>query len=151
MKTIKGDLVSATVDGDVDVMLHVCNCQGVMGSGIAKQVKKYIPATFNRYKEHHALWCLELGDVILEEGVANLMAQKFYGRDRRHLNYGALSQCLATLAEELVYLQGELDKPTITVGVPFKMGSGLAGGSWEVVSELVEYYLGHHNLVCYQL
>lgn len=36
IKYIKGSLL----DTDAKIIVHGCNCQGVMGSGVAKQLKK---------------------------------------------------------------------------------------------------------------
>lgn len=35
----KGDVLEALRKGEVDIVIHQTNCQGVMGSGIAKQIK----------------------------------------------------------------------------------------------------------------
>lgn len=40
IKHIKGDIFQS----GADVILHQVNCQGVMGSGVAKQVREKYPA-----------------------------------------------------------------------------------------------------------
>ena len=35
---LQGDAVKALKNGEVDILIHCCNAQGVMGSGIAKQI-----------------------------------------------------------------------------------------------------------------
>ena len=42
IKHIKGDIFKS----NADAILHQVNCQGVMGSGIAKQVKENFPVVF---------------------------------------------------------------------------------------------------------
>ena len=44
---ITGDLF----DTKANVILHQVNCQGVMGSGIAAEVKRRFPKAYNSYKE----------------------------------------------------------------------------------------------------
>jgi O-acetyl-ADP-ribose deacetylase (regulator of RNase III) len=41
--TIKGDIVAAAVRGDLEVLVHGCNCQGCMGAGLAKKVARTWP------------------------------------------------------------------------------------------------------------
>jgi O-acetyl-ADP-ribose deacetylase (regulator of RNase III) len=43
MKTVVGDLIQLALNGEFDVIIHGCNCQCVMGKGIALSVKKYSP------------------------------------------------------------------------------------------------------------
>lgn len=114
MKIIDGNIF----DSNADAILHQVNCQGVMGSGVAKQVKERYPVVFQWYKR----WCDEyreiaktrtkhplLGkiqivykeDVPYEElkdkqAVVNLYAQDKFGYDGNcYTDYDALKQCLS--------------------------------------------------------
>lgn len=137
---IKGDLVEALVDNQIDYLLHVTNCQGVMGAGLAKQIKSTFPDAFNVYINE-----LRLGKISIQSGVINMNAQLNYGTKTRQINYGALGECLARVKHYL----SKQDNPT--VGVPYLMGCGLAGGDWMIVLEMVEYYLADYNVVVYTL
>ena len=44
----KGNLL----DAQTDVIAHQVNCQGVMGSGVAKQIKEKWPDVFKQYDYH---------------------------------------------------------------------------------------------------
>lgn len=46
LKHIKGDIF----ESGAQVILHQVNCQGVMGSGVAKQVREKYPIVFEYYK-----------------------------------------------------------------------------------------------------
>ena len=46
VKEIKGDLLSS----DVKIRCHQVNCRGVMGAGLALQVKQKYPEAFEQYK-----------------------------------------------------------------------------------------------------
>lgn len=144
MDIIKGNLVSAVLNGEVDMMMHVCNCQGVMGSGIAKEVKERIPEAYKVYTNYP----INLGGYSRSRTVINLYAQDKYGYGKRHLNYGALSLALHDVFDDL-------DESGFvgTVGVPHYMGSGLAGGDWEIVLEILESLADYYGikLVIYQL
>ena len=46
IKVVYGDLMQATED----IIVHQVNCKGVMGSGVAKQIKANFPEVFNEYR-----------------------------------------------------------------------------------------------------
>src|SRR5690606_37955884 len=75
--------------------------------------------------------------------VVNLYAQRFYGEGQRHLNYGALAQGLHWLCRRF-------DKG-LSIGFPYKMGSDRAGGDWEIVLEMIEFYFKDHDVKIYRL
>jgi O-acetyl-ADP-ribose deacetylase (regulator of RNase III) len=43
MKTVKGNLLALAKEGQFDIIVQGCNCQNVMGAGIAKQIKEQFP------------------------------------------------------------------------------------------------------------
>jgi len=144
MKTVKGNLVSAVLNGDVDMIMHVCNCQGVMGSGIAKEIKERMPEAYKVYTS----WPINLGGYSSSKTVINLYAQDNYGYGKRQLNYGALSLSLQDAFDDL-------DESGFrgTIGIPYKMGSDRAGGDWEIVLEIVEELAEYYGIevVIYKL
>jgi len=137
---IKGDLVKALKAKQIDYLLHVTNCQGVMGAGLAKQIKANFPDAFNVYTRE-----LRLGYISINSGVINMNAQLKYGTKARQINYGALGECLARTKHHL----SKQDNPA--VGIPYLMGCGLAGGDFEIVLEMVEHYLAEYNVIVYTL
>ena len=42
MKEVAGDLIQLAYDGKFDVIVHGCNCECMMGGGIAKQIVEEI-------------------------------------------------------------------------------------------------------------
>lgn len=146
----KGNAVSALIDGEIDVLLHVCNNKGVMGSGIALEIKNRIPDAYTWFKYHHKHGISSLGHISVgcydrgNKKVFNMVAQDGYGQGIRHLNYGALADCLRQIAEHRSYT-GD------TIGIPFKMGADRAGGDWDIVLELVEYFLKDFDVIVYEL
>lgn len=147
IKFKKGNAVTALIDGEVDVLIHVCNNKGVMGSGIALEIKNRIPDAFVAYKEIPAElsyvsygWTTESNR---KSGmVVNMVAQNGYGQGVRHLNYGALASCLQKVSH--------LNK-TLKVGLPYKMGADRAGGDWNIVLEMVEFILKDFDITVYSL
>lgn len=144
----KGNAVSALIDGEVDVLLHVCNNKGVMGSDIALEIKHRIPDAYESYKYIYDKFGLDLGSNTygfienMERWVVNMTAQSGYGKNRRFLNYGALSKCLTIVANE---------SKGSTIGLPYKLGADRAGGDWEIVLELITFILKDFDVTIYEL
>lgn len=57
IKTVEGNIL----DAEEDIICHQVNCKGVMGAGLAKQIKSKYP---NVYKDYKRL-CAEQGDDLL--------------------------------------------------------------------------------------
>lgn len=145
----KGDAVEALLTGEVDYLLHVCNCQGVMGSGIALQIKNKIPEAFRSYKHHESVnGKVILGKISSGGNVVNLHAQEFYGIDgNRYLNYEAL----ITALEQTNKCLSKFPRET-KIAIPYLMGCDRAGGDWDIVSTMVDKVITSvDNVYCYQL
>lgn len=150
----KGNLLEAP---DVDVIIHGCNCQGVWGAGIAKQIKQKWPYVFQSYikymtsvgrgmppeallgKVHYT----EVMPDVTGKVVISLQTQVRYGREQRHVNYAALG---AALFEVKSYF----GKDDGVIGMP-KIGCGLAGGAWNIVSAIVEDAFNDRVVRVYEL
>jgi len=144
----KCNAVTALIEGEVGVLLHVCNNKGVMGSGIALEIKNRIPDAYESYKYVHEKFGLELGSTSYgfsntsDRFVINMVAQNGYGSGKRFLNYGALAQCLHAVS---------LDMTVEKIGLPYKMGADRAGGDWTIVLEMIEFYLKDFDVTIYEL
>lgn len=137
----KGDLIE---DAKVDIVCHQTNCQGVMGAGIAKQIRNTWPRVFGQYK----LYCMKaraegnspLGSCQLvyadEEKsriVANLFGQEYYGRGKLQTDYEALRKALHALATNGFVVQNKF-----SIGFPYLIGCALGGGDWDIVLPIIE-------------
>lgn len=142
IKVIDGDLFDATAP----IICHQVNCQGKMGSGVAKQICAKYPAVYRQYmylcgdKSPSEL----LGHAQFIYGtdkiVVNMFAQDKYGYDGcRYTDYPAFTQCLHGIAKKVA--SGE------TIAMPYKIGCGLAGGDWNTVYGLIEKILGRQYTV----
>lgn len=129
--TKRGDLLQAK-----GVIVHGCNCQRVMGSGVAAQIRKKWPKAYEVYRRMD----MELGLVsfaVVEYGVivANALTQEFYGRDGKvYVDYLAVRQAFATI-NIVACNEGET-----VVNFPL-IGCGRAGGDWNVVSKIIDQEL----------
>ena len=129
---------------DVDVIAHQVNCRGVMGAGLAKQIKAALSENeFKKYRDK----CLEsnppselLGHmqrVHLSDGraVANLFAEYKPTGKGLDTDYEALEKCFKKLSYIAPLNKRVKDayNGVTTIAVPGYIGCGLAGGDWEFV------------------
>jgi len=92
----KGDLLECSER----IILHGCNAQGRMGSGVAKAIRNRYPEAFNAYALQHQDYGLKLGTIVWAEChdgrlVVNCITQQFYGREHRlYCSYDAIRNCM---------------------------------------------------------
>lgn len=145
---ITGDLL----EGDEVLIVHGCNAQGRMGSGIAGVIRKKWPHVYDAYRDHYEKHLGEdiLGEVIWADAtdtkvVANAITQKFCGpRGQRYVSYDAIAKAFETI-DEFAY-GAELSR----VGMPL-IGADLGGGSWKVISAIIESTSLHYTPRVYVL
>lgn len=129
----KGNLLNHVSGG---VIMHGCNAQGVMGSGFAKEFKAKYPEAFQAYKSEIADHSLEFGQTswcILYPGLylASSITQNTYGIDgSRYVSYDAIDLCIK---EVIIFAQNKY----CNINIP-KIGAGLGGGSWDIISKIIE-------------
>ena len=125
----KGNIVT----GDYPIFCHQVNCKGVMGAGLAKQIRSEYPIIYEEYKEYCKIKDNKLGtnfytSTLCGRICVNMFAQDGYGKDKRYTNYDAFKACLDDLAERLSYRF-----PNMPVAFPYGIGCGLAGGDWYII------------------
>ena len=129
---VTGDLLGATQR----VIIHGCNAQGVMGSGVARQIRQRWPNVYEVYALRHRVFGLGLGEIVpvaTLDGriIVNCITQDGFGRDgRRYVDYDAIDRCLALVNDRV---QGW---EATEVAMP-RIGAGLGGGDWEVIEQIV--------------
>ena len=154
VKYVKGNLL----DSDCDYICHQVNCQGVMRSGIAKQIRERWPWVFTSYQNYcdrcksrngsplGNIWGVSIDRVNQNsQWVVNMFSQDNYGYNgSRFTSYDAFARCLEAMRVRL-----PKDK---TIGFPKNIGCGLGGGNWKVISALIEEILGEtHDVYIYEL
>lgn len=139
MKIIYGDIL----DIKEGIICQQVNCMGVMGSGLAKQIRSKHPRVYDVYVEFIKKSEKEinnLGETLLVEVgrglyVANLFSQFSYGRNGLHTNYQKFEECLIRLKNTLDNYTKSKD---LSIYFPYKIGCGLGGGDWNIISRLIE-------------
>ena len=130
IKIIKGSLLSAPLNR---VLCHQVNCQGAMGSGVAKAIRQAYPEVYEFYLSV-CNYDKVLGRtfVYYQEGkhdVANLFAQNNFGRVGVFTDYDAFQSCI----DDLVRIA-----PNRILAFPYKIGCGLGGGDWDIIIDILE-------------
>lgn len=127
------------LDAQTDVIAHQVNCQGVMGSGVAKQIKEKWSDVFKHYdyyvrlREKDCLGACQMIQINKSQFVANLFGQKYYGRENvRYTSYDAIYGALANLQ---VYMD---ERNCKSVAFPYKMSSDRGGADWDVVLAMIK-------------
>jgi O-acetyl-ADP-ribose deacetylase (regulator of RNase III) len=135
---LKGDATAPRGSG-LRILAHIVSNRAlVWGAGFGRAVRKKWPKVQDEFAKwavgHHEEF--QLGNVHLSNVddslvVAHLVAQYGVGPSRTpRIRYGALEKCLQKLADHAV-------PSGATVHMP-RIGTGEAGGSWEIVGEIVE-------------
>jgi hypothetical protein len=150
---VVGDIVNALQKKEIDILAHCCNTRNVFGSGLALQVAQVFPSAYDLDTRLHKRKLNKLGVAWLDEksGVMNCYAQKDYGRGKRQVNYGALADCLDQIRTELNYHLDNVPSKSLKIGFPYQFASNRAGGDWNIVLEMIEYYLNDFDVLIYKL
>lgn len=129
------------LDVPTGIIVHGCNCQGVMGAGIALEVKNRFPMAFHEYDRVHRSRGLKLGEICFAEVapnkfIINANTQEGYSRVGRQVSYDAIADCFT----EVVKLAKTLETHRgVKLEIIFPMiGAGLGGGDWKVISAIID-------------
>jgi O-acetyl-ADP-ribose deacetylase (regulator of RNase III) len=144
----KGNLL----DVKEGIIAHGVNCQGVMGSGVALAIKQKYPIVFDAYRNlsddygladklQALLGQIQVRGVVPKDVshpteplllVANLFTQFDYGKEKqRYVDYDAVATCF----EKLYEINNRFYN--LPLHIP-KIGAGLGGGDWNVISVIIE-------------
>jgi hypothetical protein len=146
MQIIEKDITTI----DHGIIVHQVNCQGAMGSGVAKAIRAKWPLVFDEYlsKWKTTYFLNEDLSVLLGEMqpvqvsgslyVVNLFGQNEYKRPAdakiRHTSYAAWEKALPKL-------KGFADQKLLPVYFPYLAGCDRGGGDWRIISAMIEEHL----------
>lgn len=139
----QGDILTT----DITHIVHGCNSLGVMGSGVAKAIRDKYPQAYRDYNDVYNSNGLELGDAVFsvqDDGkiIVNAITQKNFGRssNKVYVSYWAIAEVFRKIESFDIK---EIAMP--------KIGSGLAGGNWDTIEQIIENTLTKTKPVVYQL
>lgn len=134
-----------------DVIVHQANLYHTFGAGIAKSIREQFPEAFEADKQTNHGDPLKLGTYsaakITEPNgtsikfIINLYSQAGVGGQDRNARYDAMVDGLTKLRDKL-----EARKDTLTLGIPFQLGCGLANGNWGIVRAIIEAIFGKSRI-----
>ena len=143
MQQHTGNLIAEVKEG---VIIHQVNAQGVMGSGIAAQLRAWYPKVFEDYalvvgqpytqpdSGLHQLGRVIVTPVSEDLVVLSIIGQQFFGRDqKRYTSYDALDVAFGKIRDEFTGVDADFHFPLI--------GCGLGGADWTIVSAIIERHL----------
>lgn len=144
---VSGDLFNTSIN----TIVHGCNAQGVMGSGVARIIRNRYPEAYNTYKSIYnsatdkGLDSLPLGAVYYSESnnkvILHAITQKYYGRSgTRYTSYDAIAEAMSRINSMSMS----------AIAMP-RIGSGLGGGNWNVIEAIIESELTHVKPYVYTL
>lgn len=148
VKIVNGNLLDATED----LICHQVNCQGVMGSGVAKAIRDKWPEVYDRYVAYtHTYQGGDLlGSILIvpignaKGGVINMFSQNNYGYDgSRYTSYDAFYTCLEKIRDNV--------SRHCSIAFPYKIGSDRGGASWDVIYAMICDVLGDRDVTIYRL
>ena len=145
MKHVKGDLIKLALNGQFDVIVHGCNCFCTMGAGIARGIAYHFPRAYDTDLNTRSGDITKLGHItwIKQNGlfVENGYTQFELGASDRPISYTAVREVFKRVKQEFSGLR---------IGYP-AIGSGLAGGDWDIISKIIEEELAgeDHTFVEY--
>ena len=134
------------LDAETELIAHQVNCKGVMGAGLARQVREQFPAVYDAYRRacNSVVRSSDLlGKIQIKQSIVNLFAQDGYGTDRRYTDYKALELCLSKLASYMT------QHSMRTLALPYGMGCGLGGGDWDTVHEIIKRAFDNTDITVY--
>ena len=156
IKIIEGNLFNSKAN----FLVHQTNCMGVMGSGVALQVKEEYPHVekeYRRYLKHcdknnieplgtaqyvpSEAWAIGMIDTIKNNNViaydneyqyiVNLFGQRDYGLDKQHTNLKAMKNAMVDIRNKAKAIGA-------TVAMPYMIGSARGGAKWSDVYKIIE-------------
>lgn len=153
IKIVEGDLLQAKED----IIAHQVNCMGVMGSGVAKQIREKYPKAYDVYKkrvdeymvgeDHRQHMLGRVQGVVADDGkvIFNMFSQYKFGYDgAKYTNTESLFECLMkirTFAQE----RG------LSVALPYKIGCFRGGADWDEVENLILKAFRGYEVTLYKL
>jgi len=163
IETRKGDVLNQTITKPIFIV-HGCNAQGVMGSGIALQIKTKYPEAYLAYKNEKKLKLGTCIPIAIKNNltIINAITQEYYGRNPniRYVDYEAIRSCfheIDKMAAQFAYkaLSNTMKQnqhntsPNLIDYLPeihFPMiGAGLANGDWNIISKIIDEVVSEYT------
>lgn len=149
IQIVTGNLFEINNTDKVCIVIHQVNCKGIMGAGLAKEVRSLYPMAYDYYmhkcnNDGYGERSLGSAQFVLVADterniryIVNLFGQNEYGRDKRYTSYDAIASGLQEVKDFIrshVLAKGY----GVVVRIPYRMGCGLGGGEWDIVYSIIK-------------
>lgn len=146
MRYENGDLLAS----GSDVIAHCCNCENIMGAGVAKAIRLKYPRAYKADLDWQAEPEDRLGKFTKSKGtptIYNLYGQLTTANEimKVAIDYDALRSALKLMTTDL-----KANNFKGTIGLP-RLGAGLAGGKWEIIESILNEELAEFNVTVWSL
>lgn len=140
--------IKAGSNGCHVIIPHVCNNVNAFGAGFAADVAEHFPevkANFHMLGKNAKLGNVQYVTVKTDPQykhtltIANMIAQNklISPKNPRPLNYAALAYCMSNVKNMALTLKDHTESTSVEIHAP-KFGSGLAGGNWNFILDLID-------------
>lgn len=160
---IKGDIFAASLDlvnskgiGSTVIIPHVCNNVGVFGAGFSGELDRRFPEVAINFNIGGKIKLGNTQFITVTENpvsknkliIANMVAQNgtISQKNKRPLHYPSLVKCMTTVGD-LAQSFVKSDKK-VKINAP-KFGSGLAGGNWNFISDIIDDIWSDYNITVF--
>jgi hypothetical protein len=151
MEIIEKDILTV----ETGFIFQQVNCQGVMGSGIAKSIRDKWPQVFTDYKNYcdtfaeiykdiskiMLLGCFNQTQVGEKLWVVNLFSQFDYNRKgeipTKHTEYSAFYDALEGF-RDFSHTNHDYDDLKLPKYFPYNIGCDRGGGKWETIQKCID-------------
>lgn len=134
----KGDLLALAKQGEFDVIVHGCNCQNAMGSGIARSIREQFPDAWDADQrtvrgDYNKLGNYSEADVVIDGGYIQVInAYTQFGFNSGGMKSDVFEYVsFAMILKKLEHFHGGS-----RFGFPM-IGMGLAGGNVEIITDML--------------
>jgi O-acetyl-ADP-ribose deacetylase (regulator of RNase III) len=146
---MKANILFGNILSARGIIVQGCNSQGVMGSGLAKDIREKWPLVFDVYADHLKSKDFNsgtvLGDIIpflpsnQDAIIMNCITQEFYGRDTniKYVSYKAIDIAFRKIYRWINEAKAAGVLSCLDINYPL-IGAGLANGDWSVISAIID-------------
>lgn len=142
---------------DEKIIVHSCNILGGFGSGVAGVIARLYPEVREDYITAFEKGELKIGTTLWSKtksgiSIGNMICQPTYGapdaRAIRHVSYDAVDDAIRSLSD--FCFQNWYKNGALNIAMPL-IGSDRGGGSWAVISNIIENRAKYFTPVVYTL
>lgn len=147
IRTINDDLFYT----ECRYIAHQVNCQGVMGSGVAFQVKQKFPNAYKEYlylidkhkkEPRKLLGVSQICSLENNKNIINMYAQYNYGANGRFTDYEAFYKCIEMINHALTSKD--------SIAMPYMIGCGRGGADWGIIKFMLEKVFANRDVYLYR-